>query len=305
MFNMRWVKPTATKAPAPTWHAFFVVGVIFPLHIIAGLLAWPLLLAAAAAGSTAALLAVLLYMPLFLYPAQRRHPGWKGFDRLWSSWFDYDSTCACAEPQPATQPHGWNWSKGSLSQVEEHWPPSSDVYSHCTLHRCRHWLPFLPTLPSGDHASPQSKETGTRPDGHPRPKNKTSRGVCTRQLPIPLPRLPGIGGLHSELTPLGVNSISRGRCAKFRHPPSPPHPARRCPSYFGAFGLEGTEHIDPAQQYFVASHPHGTVIFQRMYWRTAMLGRYFKARQAFPLIAFFLIALFFPFRPAAAREPLL
>lgn len=139
MYNMRWVKPAATSAPAPSWKSFFVVGIIFPLHIVAGLLAWPLLLVAAARGSTAALLAVLLYMPLFLYPAQRRHPGWKGFERMWA-WFDYDATCA---------------------------------------------------------------------------------------------------------------------------------------SYFGAFGLDGTENIDVNQQYFVASHPHGTVIFQRMYWRTARLGRFF------------------------------
>eukprot|EP00962_Isochrysis_galbana_P060417 scaffold34860_cov96-Isochrysis_galbana.AAC.1 len=139
---MRWVKPAATSAPAPSWKSFFVVGIIFPLHIVAGLLAWPLLLVAAARGSTVALLAVLLYMPLFLYPAQRRHPGWKGFERMWA-WFDYDATCA---------------------------------------------------------------------------------------------------------------------------------------SYFGAFGLDGTENIDVNQQYFVASHPHGTVIFQRMYWRTARLGRFFDQR---------------------------
>jgi hypothetical protein len=47
-------------------------------------------------------------------------------------------------------------------------------------------------------------------------------------------------------------------------------------SYFGQFGVHGTAHVDPEQQYLVASHPHGTVIFQRMYWRTTQFEALFK-----------------------------
>lgn len=46
---------------------------------------------------------------------------------------------------------------------------------------------------------------------------------------------------------------------------------RTCRSYFGQFGVHGGENVERAQQYIVASHPHGTVIFQRMFWRSARL----------------------------------
>ena len=36
------------------------------------------------------------------------------------------------------------------------------------------------------------------------------------------------------------------------------------------------EHVDPDAQYFVACHPHGTVIFQRTFWRSSQLLRFFK-----------------------------
>lgn len=44
---------TATKPT--TWHAFFTVGLLFPLHIIIGVLTWPLLIIAMLCGSTWAL----------------------------------------------------------------------------------------------------------------------------------------------------------------------------------------------------------------------------------------------------------
>eukprot|EP00967_Tisochrysis_lutea_P149337 scaffold286881_cov30-Tisochrysis_lutea.AAC.2 len=134
----------APPAPPPcSWKSFLVVGVLFPLHIVAGVLTWPVLLILLVRGSTTALVLLLLYTPLFLFPAQRRMPGWKGAQALWR-WFDYERTC---------------------------------------------------------------------------------------------------------------------------------------PSYFGTFGLYGAkQHIDPHQQYVVASHPHGTVIFQRTYWQTELLGRFFERR---------------------------
>lgn len=49
-----------------------------------------------------------------------------------------------------------------------------------------------------------------------------------------------------------------------------------CPSYFGEFEVHGTSHVDPDAQYVVASHPHGTVIFQRTYWRTPRFEALFR-----------------------------
>jgi len=150
----------------PTWKAFLVVGLIFPLHIVAGLCFWPLLLVAIMRGSVIALIALLVYLPTFLYPAQRRLPGWKGSERFW---------------RLVRRQH----------HLHQSLPPSS---------------PPPPNL------------------GFPRWSDYDNT----------------------------------------------------CASYFGAFGLHfAEENIDPEQQYFVASHPHGTVIFQRCYWRSKKLGRFF------------------------------
>jgi len=80
-------------AAAPeSWKALFVVGIIFPLHIIAGLLTIPLLCYKLYTGSLAALVCLCLYLPFYLYPAQRKHPGWKGFESFWRL-MDYSATC--------------------------------------------------------------------------------------------------------------------------------------------------------------------------------------------------------------------
>lgn len=49
-----------------------------------------------------------------------------------------------------------------------------------------------------------------------------------------------------------------------------------CASYFGQWAVHGTENIQASTQYFVACHPHGTLIFQRMFWRSPMLERCFS-----------------------------
>ena len=52
-----------------------------------------------------------------------------------------------------------------------------------------------------------------------------------------------------------------------------------CKSYFGRFDVIATAPVDPSAQYFVGSHPHGTLIFQRMFWRSSLLEPLFpKAR---------------------------
>jgi len=78
--------------PPESWKALLVVGIVFPLHIILGLLAWPALALSIYSGSFGAIVFVLCYLPFYLYPAQSRFPGWKGFDALWR-WMDYTTTC--------------------------------------------------------------------------------------------------------------------------------------------------------------------------------------------------------------------
>lgn len=127
-------------AKPETWRALFNVGMVFPLHIVLGVLSVPLALYYLARGNRIAWALILLYSPFYLWPAQSRFPGWKGFETIWS-FMDYEKTCA---------------------------------------------------------------------------------------------------------------------------------------SYFGQWAVHGTEHIDAATQYFVACHPHGTLIFQRMFWRSPMLERCFS-----------------------------
>ena len=83
------VEPVASPS---TWKAFFVVGLLFPLHIILGILSVPFILYHLCLGSTWACGFMLLYLPFYLYPAQTRFPGWKGFEALWDM-MDYSSTC--------------------------------------------------------------------------------------------------------------------------------------------------------------------------------------------------------------------
>lgn len=46
---------------------------------------------------------------------------------------------------------------------------------------------------------------------------------------------------------------------------------KTCSDYFGKFDVRSDAPIDPSGQYFVGSHPHGTLIFQRMFWRSSLL----------------------------------
>eukprot|EP00928_Gymnodinium_smaydae_P034489 TRINITY_DN24423_c0_g1_i1.p1 TRINITY_DN24423_c0_g1~~TRINITY_DN24423_c0_g1_i1.p1 ORF type:complete len:334 (+),score=40.52 TRINITY_DN24423_c0_g1_i1:42-1043(+) len=123
-----------------TWKAFFVVGVVFPLHIVLGVLSVPTLLFYLVKGSYVAWVCTALYLPFYLWPAQKRYPGWKGFEALWR-FMDYTNTCK---------------------------------------------------------------------------------------------------------------------------------------SYFGDFAVHGSDRIDGKQQYFVACHPHGTLIFSRMFWRSSLLENVFQ-----------------------------
>lgn len=131
--------------PPETLKAFFVVGLLFPLHIILGLLS-PIL-GYALLSWESWVVVTLCYLPFYLYPAQCRVPGWRGFEAMWQ-FFDYDTTCS---------------------------------------------------------------------------------------------------------------------------------------SYFGEFGIHGGKELDPDQQYCVACHPHGTVIFQRMFWRGDRIRTFF--RRNFRMIA--------------------
>ena len=126
--------------PPETWKAWWVVGVIFPAHLVLGILSLPLLAYHLYHLAPWTWALVCIYLPFYLYPAEKRYPGWKGFDALWN-FFDYESTCQ---------------------------------------------------------------------------------------------------------------------------------------SYFGEFGVHGGAKVDPDGQYFVAAHPHGTVIFQRTYWRSERLARFFR-----------------------------
>lgn len=126
--------------PPESWRALFVVGILFPLHIILGLSTIPYLCFKLYSGSVPVICFLCVYLPFYLYPAEHRHPGWKGFEALWRV-MDYSSTCA---------------------------------------------------------------------------------------------------------------------------------------SYFGRFEVHASHKIDGDAQYFVAAHPHGTVIFQRTFWRSAQLAAYLK-----------------------------
>ena len=68
---------TAGALPRESWKAMFVVGILFPLHILLGIASLPLLAAALAAGSRAAWAFALVYAPFYFYPAQTKFPGWK------------------------------------------------------------------------------------------------------------------------------------------------------------------------------------------------------------------------------------
>ena len=50
-----------------------------------------------------------------------------------------------------------------------------------------------------------------------------------------------------------------------------------CTKYFGTFSCQFKTKIDPNAQYFVGSHPHGTLIFQRMFWRSSLLDPHFPS----------------------------
>ena len=131
----------ATKLPKETLKAFLVVGLLFPLHVILGVLSVPALVYyLLVIRSTFAWAFTAVYLPFFLYPAQSRFPGWRGFDAMWRS-FDYTTTCT---------------------------------------------------------------------------------------------------------------------------------------DYFGTFDVRASVPIDSQGQYFVASHPHGTLIFQRMFWRATLLEQLFR-----------------------------
>ena len=71
---------------------FFVVGLLFPLHIILGVACVPALLYYLWCGSAVTKILLLCYLPLFLWPASTAYPGWKGFEAMWK-WFDYTATC--------------------------------------------------------------------------------------------------------------------------------------------------------------------------------------------------------------------
>ncbi len=46
-------------------------------------------------------------------------------------------------------------------------------------------------------------------------------------------------------------------------------------SYFGQFEIHGAENVNKDTQYSIACHPHGTVIFQRTFWRTDLMDKIF------------------------------
>jgi 1-acyl-sn-glycerol-3-phosphate acyltransferase len=47
-------------------------------------------------------------------------------------------------------------------------------------------------------------------------------------------------------------------------------------SYFGDFAVHGIENVKKDQQYSIACHPHGVLIFQRTFWRCYPLDKHFK-----------------------------
>eukprot|EP00605_Chrysophyceae_sp_TOSAG23-4_P000030 GSChrysophyteH1.ASY1.ANO1.31.1 assembled CDS len=57
-------------------------------------------------------------------------------------------------------------------------------------------------------------------------------------------------------------------------------------SYFGDFAVHGEENVDNKQgQYIIACHPHGTVIFQRTFWRSELLDKVFQNPAGWRMIA--------------------
>jgi len=81
-----------TSAPPETWKAWWVVGVLFPAHVLVGVATVPLLLYSLAILSPWAWVFAAVYAPFYLYPAQHKFPGWKGADWMWR-FFDYQTTC--------------------------------------------------------------------------------------------------------------------------------------------------------------------------------------------------------------------
>src|SRR3989338_7507932 len=80
------------EAKKESWKALLVVGLLFPLHLVLGLLVAPLVGWWLWSGSWVAALLVAAYLPLYLYPAQCHYPGWKGCDAMWDL-LDYFTTC--------------------------------------------------------------------------------------------------------------------------------------------------------------------------------------------------------------------
>ena len=78
--------------PPESLKARFVVGLLFPLHIILGISLVPITIYLLACGNMYAWVLALLYLPWFSYPAHTRFPGWKGAEGMWR-WFDYAQTC--------------------------------------------------------------------------------------------------------------------------------------------------------------------------------------------------------------------
>lgn len=78
--------------PPETIKAFMVVGLLFPLHVINGVLSVPTLIYFLCVQSYWAWAFVAIYLPFFLYPAQSRFPGWRGFEAFWRL-LDYSTTC--------------------------------------------------------------------------------------------------------------------------------------------------------------------------------------------------------------------
>ena len=83
--------PSGAPLPKCTWKSFWVVGVLFPLHIVAGLISIPLLMLRIYQGNFVAIVMLLAYMPYYLQAAHYRYPGWKGFESFWA-WAEYDKT---------------------------------------------------------------------------------------------------------------------------------------------------------------------------------------------------------------------
>lgn len=85
--------PIKCPSTPETWKAWWVVGILFPAHIVLGVASVPMALYHLFwARSPIAWALAALYCPFYLYPAQVKYPGWKGFDSMWA-FFDYGATC--------------------------------------------------------------------------------------------------------------------------------------------------------------------------------------------------------------------